>query len=86
VHHQAEFVPLKVDAIVAQPEPVQRSTASLQLSEAFKITLQDFLGQAAELTEDFELKFLGHAGELGGTGGIEDDLEGSHSCGSCRVW
>jgi len=33
---------------------------------------------AAKFAEDVELKFLGHARQLGGAGRIENDLERTH--------
>jgi len=42
-------------------------------------------GEAAELAEDVELRFLGHARQFGGAGRREDDLEWLHFGGGLRV-
>ena len=78
VDDEAEIVALEVDAVVADPEPVQRPPFPFQFSEAFQLGGHHLLRKPSEFAEDIELKFLGHSRQFGGAGGVEDDLEGSH--------
>ena len=78
VHDDAKLVPLEIDAVIAEAEAVQELVVPLQPAETLKVGAHDFLGQAAKLAEDLQLELLGHLGELGGAGGVEDDLEGAH--------
>ena len=71
----AQFVPLKIDAIIAHAKPVQRAPAQFQFAEGIQFRAERLLGQAAEFAEDMQLEFLGHVRQLGGAGGSEDDLK-----------
>ena len=75
---KAEVVALEIDAVVADPEPVQRPTLPFQLSETLQFGGHHLLGEASEFAKNGQLKLLGHLCELGGAGGVEDDLERAH--------
>ena len=80
VDEQAEFMALKIDAIVADSEAVQGAAGPFQLAESVQLSLHDLLRQAAKFTEDLQLQFLGHACQFRRASGIKDDLERAHSC------
>jgi hypothetical protein len=84
MHYQAEFMPLEIDPIVAHPETMQRSPRPLQLPEVIQRSAHDLMRQAAKLTENLQLKFLGHSRQFGGAGRIEYDLKGAHGFLVCR--
>ena len=76
--HQAEFVPFKIDPIVPDPKAVQDFSGAFQFAEPLQIRAHRFLGQAAKLAQNVQLKILGHAGQLGCADRVEDDLKGTH--------
>src|ERR1035437_7109369 len=79
VHHQAQLMPLEIDAVIPHPKPMQGSTGPLELAELVQLGAHDLLGQAAKLAKDLELQLFGHPRQLSGAGGIEDDLKRAHS-------
>ena len=79
MHHDTKFVALKIDAIVTKPKSVERLPMPLQFSEMLKVCGQDFLRQAAKLSQNVELQILGHLAEFSSTRGIKDDLEQRHA-------
>ena len=83
VHNEAEGMAFKINAIIAEPEAMERFAVALEFAEMFHLSVQDLLGEAAEFAEDIELQFLRHLGEFGGAGGIKNDLE-LHL--GCVVW
>ena len=80
---QTEFVALEIDAVIPDPKAMEGASSPLELSELVHLSLHDLLGEAAELAEDLQLKFLGHPRELSRAGRIKDDLKGVHN-GSAR--
>src|SRR5687767_4425776 len=76
--HDAEFVPLEINPVIADPKPMQRFARALQLAETLQVGAHNLMWQAAKLPQNAQLKFLGHARQFGSAGGIEDDLERSH--------
>src|SRR4051794_28730124 len=78
MNHEAEFVPLEIDAIIPDPKAVQNSSVALEFAKLVELRLHDLLRQPTKLTEDLQLQFLGHSGKLRRAGGVEDDLERSH--------
>ena len=74
----AQFVALKIHAVIAETEAVKELVVALQPAEALKVGAHDFLGEAAKLAENLQLQLLGHLREFGGAGGVEDDLERAH--------
>ena len=75
-------MPLEINPVVADPEPVQGAAGPFELAEGVQVGVQDLLGQPAELAENLELKFLGHARQFGRAGGIKDDLKRRHGSGA----
>jgi hypothetical protein len=78
VHDDAKLVPLEIDAVVIQPESVQGFPMALELSETLKFGTHHLLRHAAELSEDVQLQFPGHPGQLRRARRIEYDLEWPH--------
>ena len=78
IDEHAELVAFKVDAVIAQAKAVKIAAGAVQAAIFFQIVLHHFVGQAAKFAQDIKLKFLGHLGELGGAGGIENNLERTH--------
>src|ERR1019366_7789113 len=81
VHHQAELVPLEIDAVIADAEPVQDASGALEFAELVQFGVHDLLRQATKLAEDLKLQFLGHPCQFRRAGRVEDDLEWAHSNG-----
>jgi len=79
MRQHAEFVPLKINAVIAHAKAVQDAPALLQLAELVQFRAEHLLRQAAKLAEDLQLQLLGHARQLGGGGRCEDDLKRLHS-------
>src|SRR6266705_3036527 len=75
MHQDAQVVPFKIYAVIAQAKTVQYPVTLLQLAKFVQFRAAHLLRQAAKITEDLQLQFLGHPGQLGRTGGCEDDLE-----------
>jgi len=75
VDEHAQFVPFKIDAVIAHAKPMQRPPAQFQFAERVQFGAERLLGQSAEFAEDLQLQFLGHARDFGGAGGRKDDLE-----------
>ncbi len=61
---------------------MQGAAGPFELAEGVQVGVQDLLGQPAELAENLELKFLGHARQFGRAGGIKDDLKRRHGSGA----
>ena len=78
VHEHAQFVPLKINAVIADAEPVQDAPAALQLPKFIQFGAAHLLGQAAKIAKDLQLEFLGHPRQFGGARRREDDLERIH--------
>src|SRR5581483_4313406 len=78
MNDHAKVVALEINPVIPDAETVQAADRALQFAELIQFGVHDLLGQAAELAQDLELEFLGHAGQLGGAGGIENDLECVH--------
>src|SRR6266446_4699654 len=68
VDDDAQFVPLEINAIVANAKAMQNFAVSFQLTEVLEVGAHDFLGQPAKFAKDIQLKFLGHTPQLGGAG------------------
>ena len=77
----SEFMPFKINAIVAQPKAVQGPPVPLEFPEAFEIGFHDLLRQPAELAQNVQLQFLGHLRQFDRAGRIEDYLKWSHLYG-----
>src|SRR6266498_4026285 len=69
---------LEVNSIIANSEAMQRAAFAFELAEPFQIRGHHFLGQAAKLAQNAQLKLLRHPGELGGARRIEDGLKRPH--------
>src|SRR6266404_5657943 len=82
--HDAEFVPLEVNAIIPNAESVQSLSRPLQFPEALQFRAHDFLGQPTKFAEDRQLKFLRHPRQLRRAGRIKDDLKRTHQR-TCNV-
>ena len=78
MNDDAEVVLFEIDAVIAEAEAMEDFAIAFQFAEALEFRGHDLVGQAAEFTEDVQLQFLRHAGELGGAGGIENDLKRAH--------
>ena len=78
MNHHAQFMALKVNTIVPQPEPMQNLSVPLKLPKALEIGIEDFLGKAAELSKDIELEFFGQFAQLRSTHRIENNLKWAH--------
>jgi hypothetical protein len=77
VHDDAQNMTLEVEAVVAKSVTRQGAAIPGEATEMGVLALQ-FLRQAAELTQDMQLKIPRELRELRGTGRIEDDLERLH--------
>jgi len=71
----AQFVPLEIHAVIAQPESMENAAAILELAKLVQFGPQDLLGQTAKITQDLQLQLLGHPGQFPGAHRCEDDLE-----------
>ena len=78
VDHQAQFVPLEIDAVIPDPEPVQRPAGALEFAELVQLGAHHLLRQAAELAQDLELQLFGHPRQFRRAGRVEDDLKWAH--------
>ena len=78
VDEDAEAVAFEINAVVADAITVEDVAVAFEFAEIFEFIGHDMLGEAAEITEDLKLQFLGHLGQFGGTGGRENDLERVH--------
>jgi len=78
VDEDAQLMPLKIDAVITDPETVQRAPALFEPAKFLKFRAAHLLGQAAKLAEDLQLQFLGHPGQFSGAGRREDDLKRLH--------
>ena len=78
MHQHAEFMPLKINAVIAHAKAVQHAPALLQLAELVQLRAEHLLRQAAKIAEDLQLQFLGHPRQFGGGGWRKDDLERLH--------
>jgi len=78
MHDDAEFMPLKIHAVIAQSKAMQGSPRTFELSESLEIGGHNFLGHSAKLTKNVQLEFLRHSRQFTRTRGIEDDLEWAH--------
>ena len=86
MNEDSEAVAFEVDAVVADAVTVEDVAVAFEFAEIFQFVGHDMLGQAAEIAEDLELEFLGHAGQFGGTGGRENDLKRVHATrGKCSA-
>ena len=81
MHDNSQLMPLKINAIIPQPKPVQNLPVPLQFPKPLEIRSHDLLRQSAELAQNVQLQFLGHLGQFGRTRGIENNLKRSHSSG-----
>ena len=79
VDEQAEVVPLEIDAVIADAETVQDAPALHEPAEFLQLSPAGLLRQPAELAEDLQLKFFGHARQFGGAGWRKNDLEWMHT-------
>ena len=70
-----ELVAFEIDAVIANPEPVQDPARALEFAELVQLGVHDLLRQAAKLAEDLELQLFGHPRQFRGAGRIKDDLE-----------
>lgn len=75
VDEHAQFVPFKIDAVIAHAKTVQRASVHFQFAERIQFGAERLLGQSAEFAEDLQLQFPGHARDFGGAGGRKDDLK-----------
>ena len=51
VHYHSQFMPLEVNAVIAEPEPMQGFPSPPEFAKTFEIGLHDFLREAAEYTD-----------------------------------
>ena len=51
---------------------------AFKLAEILQFAGDDMLRQAAKISEDLQLQFLGHAGQFSGAGGRKNDLKRAH--------
>ncbi len=79
MHQDAKLVALEINPVITHAEAVQDVAVAFQLAEIIKFAADDMLGQAAKVAQNLELQFLGHARQLGGTGGRENDLKRVHA-------
>lgn len=75
---QSQFVPLKIDAVIADAEAMENATGAFELAEVIQLRVHDLLRQTAKFAENLQLEFFGHARKLRRARGIEDDLERAH--------
>src|SRR5204862_2147696 len=78
MHDNPEFMPFKIDAIVAEPKTVQGPPVPLEFPEAFEIGFHDLLRQPAELAQNVQLQFLRHLRQFDRARWVEDDLKWPH--------
>ena len=78
MNDHSQFMPLKINPVIADAKPMHDLSSALQFPEMFQVRAHDFLGQSAKLAEDVELQILWHARQLRGAGRIENDLERAH--------
>jgi len=78
MHNYAKFVTLEINAVISHAKTVQNAAGSFELSEGIGVGVHQLLRQAAKLTQDLQLQFLGHARQFCRTGWIENDLKRSH--------
>ena len=87
VYHDPEFVPFKVDAVIAQAKTMQGFPVALQFPEPLQFSAHHLLRQAAKLAQNVQLKFLWHARQFGRARRIEDDLKRPHILGwRMKLW
>ena len=82
----SEFVPLKINPVIAESKPMECLARAFEMAELVEIALEHFTGKAAKLAEDVELQFARHLRQFAGAGRIKNDLElhGSSLLGGFR--
>jgi len=78
VDYEAQFVPLKINPVIADAEPMEDPAGAFQFAELIQFSLHDLLREAAEFAKDLQLQFFGHARQFGRAGGIENNLKWAH--------
>src|ERR1700722_14813448 len=78
VNNEPKFVTFKIDSIIPHAETMEGPARPLKFAKRVQFRVQHLLRQSPELTQNVQLQLLGHAGQLSGAGGIEDNLERAH--------
>jgi len=79
MHNEAQFVALKVNAIIAHTKSVQNASCALQFPELVQFGVHYLLRQTAKLAKNLQLQLLGHTRQFSRAGRIENNLEWTHS-------
>jgi len=74
----SQCVPLKINPIIADPEPVQQMATTFQFPEILQFTGDHMLRQPAKIAQDLQLQFLWHPRQFRRAGWREYDLKGAH--------
>jgi hypothetical protein len=75
VDEDAIGMPFEINPVIAAAEAVKRAAIALDLAEIRPVEGLEIIRQDLELCEKVELEILGKGAHLGGTDGIENDLE-----------
>lgn len=75
---EPQFVPLEIDAVIADPKAVQDAAGPFEFAELIQLGVHHLLRESAEPAQDLQLQFFGHARQFRRAGRIEDDLKRTH--------
>ena len=75
MHNDAEFVPLKVNSIIAEAKAMKGLAGPFKVSELMQVALEHLARQPAKLAQNMKLQFARHFRQLRRARWIENNLE-----------